>query len=136
MDFMTARHRVAIAGLVLDGISGKPIAGAHLEITAKPKAFAEQLALLKAAQSVSQTQSKSPDNTRSRSDGLFFFLDLPQGSYTLVGFVPKENAQNIRVSPTKPGQQDPFQLKGDKRYGQAEFEASVTYESEPFGKLT
>lgn len=134
-DFMTVRHRVAIAGLVLDSMSGKPIAGAHLEITAKPRAYAEKLALLKATQSARSMEREGPDTTRTRADGLFFFLDLPQGSYKLVGFVPKDNAHSGEPAATNGDRQDPFQWKGDKRYGKAQFSASVTYGPEGFGKL-
>ena len=72
-DFTVARHRVAIAGLVLDGLSGKPISGAHLEITAKPAAYAEKLAWLKAGRAVQGLDAQSPDTITTRSDGLFFF---------------------------------------------------------------
>ncbi|MFZ0746404.1 MAG: carboxypeptidase regulatory-like domain-containing protein [Terracidiphilus sp.] len=135
-DFMAARHKVAIAGLVLDGLSGKPIAGAHLELTAKPTAYEEKLSWLKAGRSVQGLKAQSPDTTRTRFDGLFFFLDLPEGSYKLVGFMPKKGVSRSPLGLANRDQQDPFQSKGDKRYGKAQFDAAVSYGPEGFGRLT
>src|SRR5262249_761082 len=78
--WQTARHQVAIAGRVLDAETGKPLAGVLINIVSMPVAFRRKVELL----------SKSPaaltervDRTRSRADGLFYFLDLPEGKYTL-----------------------------------------------------
>lgn len=135
-EFMVARHRVAIAGLVLDGISGKPIGGAHLEITAKPAAYAEKLAWLKDGRAVEGLEAQSPDAIQTRSDGLFFFLDLPEGSYKLVGFMPKKSMSTRALDLANGDPLDPFQQKGDKRYGKMQFDAAVSYGPEGFAKFT
>lgn len=56
---------VALAGQVTDGVSGKPIAGAVVEIVDRP------------------------ERTVSRPDGIFFFLDLPADSYRLRVIAPQ-----------------------------------------------
>jgi CarboxypepD_reg-like domain len=131
-DFITARHRVAIAGLVLDQITGKPLAGAQLEITAKPAAYAKKLELLRIGRAALVDRSGT---TRTRQDGLFFFLDLPEGKYELVGFMSTKRS-NLEQPAKANGEPDSLQWMWDKRYGKATFKASVSYGQESFDKLT
>jgi hypothetical protein len=133
--FITARHRVAIAGVVVDDMSGKPVAGAHLEITAQPQAYTEKLARLRSRRVAPGQAPQRPDTTRTRPDGLFFFLDLPVGNYSLLGFMPRQGRSMRYSGLAGEDQQDPFERNGDKRYGKTQYDASVSYEGERFDKL-
>jgi hypothetical protein len=130
-QFITVRHRVAIAGVMVDDITGKPLAGARLEITTKPPAYAEKLAVLRSYRDA-QGEPVRSDTTYTRGDGLFFFLDLPAGDYGLVGFLPRPGAP---LSSSRANNQAPdalFARNGDKRYGKGTFQANVTYGDEGF----
>jgi len=132
-----ARHRVAIAGLVVDAGSGKPISGAHVEIVGKPAAYEEKLALLAAslADTGRETEVERPDVARTRVDGLFYFLDLPEGRYKMIAFLPKEGLHTKSALSLKSDlARDPYKAKGDKRYGKAQEEAVVSY-NDGLGKL-
>ena len=83
------RHRAAISGLVTDARTGRPLPGARVEITAGPAEFTGRLALLaKQHGSRWETLAERPDRTRAAADGFFRFLDLPAGSYALIGSLP------------------------------------------------
>jgi hypothetical protein len=132
---MIARHRVAIAGLVLNELSGEPIAGVHLQIADKPQAFADKLALLEKALAGTGVDPKRADSTRTRADGLFYFLDLPVGKYKLVGFVPVPGMLSRQSRRLMNAPDELFQRAGDKRYGRTEFEAQVSYVPEGFSNF-
>jgi carboxypeptidase family protein len=130
-----ARHRVAIAGLVVDGATGKPISGAHVEIVGKPAAYEEKLALLAASLGDTGREIERPDAARTRPDGLFYFLDLPEGRYRVIAFLPKEGLRAKNVLKMKKDREgDPYKVKGDKRYGKTQEEVTVSYK-DGFGKL-
>ena len=80
----TARHRVAIAGFVSDAITGKAVAGVDVAVTDMPPQFKKKVGL-NAIQFGAKWAGmiERPDRTRSRIDGLFYFLDLPDGDYGL-----------------------------------------------------
>jgi len=126
-NWMVARHRVAIAGLVLDGVTGKPIPGAQVEIIDKPEAYEKKLALLAASLGNVEAEVERPDTVRTRRDGLYYFLDLPEGRYKLVAFLPKEGFAAKERFTQKEQDPDPYKVKGDKRYGKAQQEATVSY---------
>jgi hypothetical protein len=79
-----ARHRVAMAGWVVDGQTGKPIPGARVTIESMPAPF-ERMLQFKALQYGKQweTTTDRPDRTTTTRDGRFYFLDLPEGKYVL-----------------------------------------------------
>jgi hypothetical protein len=83
------RHAVAAAGRVLDAVTGKPLAGALVEITAGPPEFEQFRAIL--AQDPAWTRRRErPDRTHSRTDGIFVFLNLPPGEYRLrISYQPQ-----------------------------------------------
>jgi len=87
MNWETTRHQVAVAGRVTDAATGKPVAGAVITIVSMPAVFLRKVQL-------SSKQRKAPsregmvDTTRSRADGLFYFLDLPEGKYTIAAALP------------------------------------------------
>jgi hypothetical protein len=86
-----ARHRVAIAGRVADGESGKPVEEAEVRVTEMPAAFKKSLELA-ALQYGKQwpLMIDRPDKTWTRADGLFYFLDLPNGKYSLRASLPNQ----------------------------------------------
>jgi hypothetical protein len=130
-----ARHRVAIAGLAVDGVTGKPIAGAHIEIVGKPAAYEEKLRLLALSLGDTGRETERPDTARTRADGLFYFLDLPEGRYKVLVFLPKEDTRARNALTMKRDREgDSYKLNGDKRYGKIQQEMTVSYK-EGFGKL-
>lgn len=79
-----ARRQVAIAGRVTDGVSGKPLSGVHVTIVTMPPLFKNKLEVA-ALQYGNRwaTMTERADKTQTRHDGLFYFLDLPDGKYGL-----------------------------------------------------
>ncbi len=72
------RHQVAIGGRVIDGMTGKALAGARVEITGAPRAFFDRLAIQALPHGDRwATLAERPDRTRAGIDGHFQFLDLP-----------------------------------------------------------
>ena len=67
------RHAVSITGQVTDALSGSPLAGARVEITQGPAEF----------------ESERIDQTFSHADGVYYFLDLPSGTYHLKFSLPQ-----------------------------------------------
>lgn len=63
MEWQTFGHRAAIAGRVVQQGSGKPLAGARVQITDGPDALCS-------------------------TDGFYRFLNLPPGQYTLTASLP------------------------------------------------
>src|SRR5271157_2107082 len=74
---LVAHHRVAIAGYVKDAVTQKPIAGAVVTIVDMPDAFKREL-----------RHAAQGSSTQTRNDGLYYFLDLPDGNYTLQASFP------------------------------------------------
>jgi hypothetical protein len=105
-------HRVAVAGWVKDSETKNAIGRADVTIVAMPAAFEQRLKLASMRYGTRWAAlTERPDKTQTKEDGLFYFLDLPNGKYT------------VRVTATKLG----------KRYSGAEETASVTRDSQ--GKL-
>ena len=98
--------QVAIAGRVLEGETEKAISGAMVEITAMPNKF-QTILSLKALQYGSQWEKMSDrlDRQITASDGYFYFVDLPDGDYTLKASLPgsgtryKNGEQKVKVDP-------------------------------------
>lgn len=76
------RRRVKIAGVVTDARTGLPLAGAAIAVTDAPAPFKAKQAALDALPARFQPRDR-PDRATSRSDGAFYFLDLPAGDYRL-----------------------------------------------------
>lgn len=74
------RHRVAAAGRVIDAITSKPIGGAQVAVVEMPKALVQKFAF--------SGRSITSLKTLTREDGSFYFLDLPDGKYTLEASLP------------------------------------------------
>ena len=81
--------QIAIAGRVLRG--DKPISGARVKIDreSSPESF-QAILSMKAMKYGSQWENMSdrPDRKITASDGYFFFVNLPDGSYSLKVYKP------------------------------------------------
>jgi hypothetical protein len=74
---------------VLDAGTGKPVQGAVVVITGMPDAFKKKLEISALPYGNRwNTMLERPDKTRTRPDGLFYFLDLPDGKYSLSASIP------------------------------------------------
>jgi hypothetical protein len=88
-EWQVARHQVAIAGHVTDSIQGKPLQGAKITITHMPEALRKKLdAMAMQHGSNWPAMGQRPDRTATRADGMFYFLDLPDGEYRLSASLP------------------------------------------------
>lgn len=76
------RHVASIAGAVQDSASRARLGGALVEITDGPPVFQEMLAAQAGSAAWAQRRERL-DRTFSQADGIFFFTDLPAGSYRL-----------------------------------------------------
>lgn len=97
------RHAVSIAGRVLEaGVSGvlpaRPVGGALVRITAGPSEFTVWLSRkAQAYGNAWKTLAGRPDQARTAGDGHFYFLDLPDGQYTLRASVPGAGTRYAEV---------------------------------------
>ena len=92
-DWQIIRRQVAIGGRVVDG-NNNPLAGVEITITSMPEGFKRRLAA--AANGLRDRWvdlAERQGRARSRLDGIYFFLDLPEGSYTLSATDPKTGKQ-------------------------------------------
>ena len=93
-DWVIVRHMVAIAGRVIDAQTGKPLLGAVVRITAGPPAFTRCLATSAKEHGKGWTTlGERLDQTQSRGDGHFHFMDLPDGAYTLTAALPQSGSR-------------------------------------------
>jgi len=89
-NWQIARHRVAIAGQVLDAGTGKGVAGAEVTMSAMPSAFKNKVAIASLAyENSGNDRLERLDRTSTRKDGIFYFLDLPDGKYSLTASIPR-----------------------------------------------
>jgi hypothetical protein len=88
-DWEIVRRQVALCGLVTsrDGI---PVGEARVAIIRGPKAFDALAKASAAAAQASGDDQVRRDVTETRRDGIYFFMDLPAGDYT----VSAENPHN------------------------------------------
>lgn len=77
-----SRRGVSIAGVVSDALSHTPIAGALVEIVAGPAVFDALLDSV-AANPARRFSREGFVCQRSRADGRYYVLDLPDGAYDL-----------------------------------------------------
>lgn len=87
-------HGVAIAGEVRASPTGKAVAGALVQISAAPPAFNSWLALQQKLHGAGwATMAERPDRRLTTADGFFWFMDLPDGPYTLVATLPGQGTR-------------------------------------------
>jgi hypothetical protein len=77
-EWQETRRRVALAGIVTEAGTRAPVADATVEIVAGPAAF-------------TRLRERAPQRalTTTGRDGLFHFLDLPGGQYSVAASVPR-----------------------------------------------
>ncbi len=79
----TIRHQVAICGRALDE-RGERVCGVRVNIISMPEVFLTRVsAVAGAAEKKWDDLDERLDRTVTRVDGIFYFLDLPAGQYTL-----------------------------------------------------
>ncbi|MGA7931945.1 MAG: carboxypeptidase-like regulatory domain-containing protein [Kovacikia sp.] len=85
MKLKPIRHQMAIAGQVSDAQTGQVIPGARVELSPLSGTFKTRLALQAMQYGERwEAMTERPDRTHTAIDGSFYFLDLPDGSYTLM----------------------------------------------------
>ena len=103
-DWQIIRRQVAIGGRVVNE-NNTPVAGAQITIKSMPDGFKRQLeGAVSEAGAGWVDQEERQDRARSRLDGIYFFLDLPEGSYTLSAIDPqtgKQDQKSVSVSRDK-----------------------------------
>ena len=104
-DWEVTRHKVAICGHVLRQ-NGKPCAQAKVTVNRAYKQVKPKGKAGTEADKFPRNPHSCPKTTLTRHDGLFFFLDLPEGEYTVRAEGPRagEYGQNLgKVARDKEG---------------------------------
>ena len=105
-DWEGVRRQVAIGGRVVDD-SEQPVAGAQVTITTMPNALRQKINSAASTMGAGWQQlQERGDRTLTQADGLYYFLDLPAGRYTLQAIDRRSGLQaqkTVSVSWDKDG---------------------------------
>jgi hypothetical protein len=99
-EWESVRHQVAIGGTVLDE-ADRPVAGAEIVLTSTPEGFAGPTAGAVEAAKGGRT-ARLPDRTVSGRFGRYYFLDLPNGRYTLIAVDARTGSSDQKVATVAP----------------------------------
>ena len=96
-DWESARHQVSIGGRVVDE-SEKPVARAEVTITIMPEEFQRRIAGAAAAAGGGWEHSaQRMDRSFTKADGIYYFLDLPRGKYTVKAVDNRSGARDEKT---------------------------------------
>jgi len=96
-DWEVVRHQVAISGRAVDAYD-QPVAGAQIMIASMPKALRQKIEDAAHGAGTSwQPVGEPRDQTLADAEGLYYFLDLPSGRYTLKGTDRRSGAQGEKT---------------------------------------
>ncbi|MCP5013282.1 MAG: hypothetical protein GY942_25155 [Aestuariibacter sp.] len=88
-DWEILRRQIAISGQITAVADNAPISQAQVQITAAPDAFMNKVRLYaKLHGNAWDGLTKRVDRTETAADGAYYFLDLPNGDYTISAYVP------------------------------------------------
>lgn len=89
VQYETVRRQVAISGSVKDMVTRKPLGGVEVVVVSGPPAFVSELELLKKIYGIHRDGLKNLSvKTNTGNDGFFYFMDLPDGNYTVEARCP------------------------------------------------
>ncbi len=92
------RHRVAIAGRVINAQTQQAIANAQITLSEMPDKYRSLLKLKAMQYEFEHWQKIRPDRIYSDQNGYYFFRDLPAGDYSLVASLPKAGTRYSSVN--------------------------------------
>ncbi len=96
-EWEIVRHQVAIGGCVL-GAKDRPIVAAQVMFTEMPEEYRKYLRIAARTAGANWDElDERPDRTRSRADGIYYFLDLPPGRYTVQAIDKRTGAQSFKT---------------------------------------
>ena len=105
-EWETARHQVAIGGRVVDG-GDEPVTGAEVTITVMPEEIQRKSAGAAEGEGGGWEHSDQRlDRSFTKADGIYYFVDLPRGKYTVKGVDKRSGTQaekTVSVSWDKDG---------------------------------
>jgi hypothetical protein len=118
------RRQVAICGFVTNE-SGERLKDLSVSIVSMPDAFTARISgALHAAKKKGKDLNARLDQTLTRNDGNYFFLDLPAGRYILKVVDPVTGFQDEKTSEVK------WDKKGNVKMATVNFQVSISKGSE------
>jgi hypothetical protein len=105
-EWEIARRQVAIGGRVVDD-GDQPISGVEVVLTSMPEEFQRRVAGAADVAGAGRKHSdERPDHSLTKPDGIYYFLDLPAGRYTVKCMDSRSGAaaeKTVSVSWNKDG---------------------------------
>lgn len=93
-DWEIIRRQVTIGGRVV-GSHNQPLVGVKMTLTSLPDSFKPQVeGAARAMEGRWEELEQRPDRFTTRSAGMYYFLDLPEGKYHLQAYDSKTQKQD------------------------------------------